>query len=111
MSIIIHDAKNVKSYFFQSFQYPNTQPLQKIQGICRESVIQHRDDIIWHLLCSENRVAVNDLVMYWEIIDAMMDLSVQSAMQLLQNASYERVDTLLSEALDRLQEQALCLIR
>lgn len=46
---------------------------------------RYRDAAIWHLLCLENSISANDILVYWEIIDNMIDLSLRSALVLLQN--------------------------
>ena len=56
-----------------------------------ESSTRYRDAAVWRLLCLEKDVDANDLAMYWEIMDAMMDISIESAIILLQNLYEYRV--------------------
>ena len=79
------ETSAVKSYVFQVFQYPPAPNSEHIRATNLESVKRYRDAVVWRLLCLEDRVDTGDLYAYWEILDALMDLSVQSAIQLLQN--------------------------
>jgi hypothetical protein len=40
---------------------------------------------VWRLLSLEQHVDAEDCYQYWDILDTMMDLSVESATELLQN--------------------------
>ncbi|PIE32348.1 hypothetical protein CSA56_15875 [candidate division KSB3 bacterium] len=63
----------------QSFRRKNAP-----QNISREVSTKHRNAALWRLLCLEHRVEASDLMTYWEIMDDMMDLSIVSAVVLLE---------------------------
>ncbi len=92
MLTLVHHRKNVEHDFFQSFQYPSI-PIQKPvpEEMPIESSKKYRDAAVWRLLCLEQHVDASDLMTYWEIMDSMMDISIQSAINLLQSVYEYRV--------------------
>ena len=57
-------------------------------------VARYRDAAVWRLLRLERRVDADDLRAYWEIMDALMDISLASAILLLQHLYEYRVQQL-----------------
>ncbi len=82
MLTITNDSKYVKSYFTQPSRYSNSTIFEEIH---LESVKKYRDAALWDILCLDDRIDLSDVDRYWEIIHSLMDLSLQSAIQLLQN--------------------------
>ncbi len=81
----IEQSDKSKEFFFQSFQNSS----KKYDTVPKETQLEpwkkYRDAAIWHLLCLENSISANDILIYWEIIDNLIDLSLRSALVLLQN--------------------------
>jgi hypothetical protein len=77
--------QQTKGYVFQSFQYPPVSRSNALQDVSHEAVIKYRDALVWRLLSLEQHVDTEDLYLYWDILDTMMNLSVESATELLQN--------------------------
>ena len=79
---IVSHAQDVGNYFFQAFHYPNQ---YVVDDIPIESARRYRNTVVCHLLRFRERVHKDDLSTYWDIIDEMLELSLASAIQLLQN--------------------------
>lgn len=91
MLAIANNTKNVKSYF--SLPCQSLKPsISNETGV--ESVKAYRDDVLWNFLCREDWVDLADLIEYWRIIDTIMDISLQSAKQVLQTHYKCQVRTL-----------------
>ena len=72
-------------YLAQVFQHEPKSFCRNVpQDIPRDISTKHRNAALWRLLCWESRVDVSDLIMYWEIMDEMMDMSIASAVTLLE---------------------------
>ncbi len=82
MSEIVSYVQEVGKYFFPAFHYQNKQSRDEIPI---ESARKYRNAVVCRLLRFRERVHEDDLPTYWEIIDDMLDLSLESAIQLLQN--------------------------
>lgn len=82
MSLI---AQHADTFVFQAFQYPPVSRSTRLQEVSHEAVITYRDALVWRLISLEQRVSAEDRYLYWDILDAMMDISVQSAIELLNN--------------------------
>ncbi len=92
MHTLLHHHKNVEHDFLQYFQYhPASVQRAMPEDMPVESSRKYRDTAVWRLLCLEDYVDVSDLISYWEIMDAMMDISIASAINLLQNLYEYRV--------------------
>jgi len=84
---------------FHVFQYSSRQKAKKLTpppDISFDVSTRRRDAAVWRLLCHEDRVDTTDLQTYWEIMDAMMDISVESAVFLLQTLYEYRIRVLSS---------------
>jgi hypothetical protein len=75
-------------YFLQVFRYPTTSHLDEIP---LESAQRYRNAVVCHLLRLRTRVSKDDRTTYWDIIDDMLNLSLPSAIQLLQTIYEYRV--------------------
>ncbi len=73
------------------FALPNEWPQERPPEPSLESWRKYRDTVVWRLLCQEDRVDVDDLLSYWEILDEMMDISIESASLLLHNLDEYRI--------------------
>lgn len=56
-----------------------------------ESFEKYRDSVVWRLLRMENHLGKNKLTTYWKLMDTMMNLSLKSAITLLQKRYGYRV--------------------
>ncbi len=91
MFTILNHTKNVKRYSTRPSQYSDSVVFKDASD---KSVKAYRDAVLWNFLCSEDRIDLADLVEYWRIIDAIMDLSLQSAKHILQTRYNCRVKKL-----------------
>ena len=82
MTETVFYMQEVGKYFFPAFHYQNKQSINEIPV---ESARKYRNAVVCRLLRFRERVQQDDLPTYWEIIDEMLDLSLESAIQLLQN--------------------------
>ena len=92
MLSLVAQQKDVKLYFGQVFQYsprPVQKPLPKIVSTTIST--KHRDAAVWHLLCQEEQVDSIDLPIYWDIMDVMMEISVDIAIKFLETLYEYRV--------------------
>ena len=90
---------------FHVFQYssrPKAKKLTPPPDISFDVSTRRRDAAVWRLLCHEDRVDTTDLQSYWDIMDAMMDISVESAVFLLQTLYEYRIRVLSSAEKARL---------
>lgn len=83
MAEILAYTQEVGKYFFHAFHYHQSK--RNINEIPIESSRKYRNAVVCRLLRFRERVHEDDLPTYWEIIDEMLDLSLESAIQLLQN--------------------------
>jgi hypothetical protein len=56
-----------------------------------ESWTKYRDAAVWRLLRREEHVDIEDLLSFWELLDQMMDISMESATMLLQHLYEYRI--------------------
>lgn len=75
---------------FQAFQYsapipPSGLP-HALRHVSTRHLIQRRDAMVWRLLNFEHDVAAHNLEQYWDILDAMMEISIHSAIEVLEKA-------------------------
>lgn len=92
-------------YQFQVFQYSSRPKAKKVTPppeVSFEVSTRHRDAAVWRLLCLEDRVDASDLQAYWDVMDAMMEMSVESAVFLLQTMYECRIRALTSAEKARL---------
>jgi hypothetical protein len=82
MAEIVSYIQDLGNYFFHTFHYHPEHINNEIQI---ESSRKYRNAVVCRLLRFRDRVHEDDLLTYWEIIDEMLDLSLGSAIQLLQN--------------------------
>ncbi len=88
--------EDVGKYFFPAFHYQTEYQSEKgIDEILIDSSRKYRNAVVCRLLRLRDRVNEDDLPTYWEIIDQMLDLSLESAIQLLQNLYEYHVRKLL----------------
>lgn len=86
-------------YLFQVFHHSPRQKAKKVTpppDVSFEVSTRRRDAAVWRLLCMEDRVDTADLQAYWEVMDAMMEMSVESAVFLLQTMYEYRIRALSS---------------
>lgn len=86
------------SYFFFQHRLWQDRP----QEMPLESWRKYRDAIVWRLMCQEDQVDIVDLMSYWEILDEMMEISLESASTLLQNLYEYRIRKLSASEKQRL---------
>ncbi|GAK48876.1 hypothetical protein U14_00087 [Candidatus Moduliflexus flocculans] len=91
-------------YQIQMFQHSPRQKAKKITppDVSFEVSTRRRDTAVWRLLCLEDRVDTTDLQAYWEVMDAMMEMSVESAVFLLQTMYEYHIRALTSAEKARL---------
>ncbi len=78
--------QEIQEYALYSFPYQWDVVQQQIpQEVPIESSRKYRDAAVWRLLCLEDRVEAGNLMAYWEIMDQMMEISIDSAIKLLEN--------------------------
>ena len=82
MAETVFYTQEVGNFFFPAFYYQNKYGLNEIPI---ESARKYRNAVVCSLLRFRERVHEDDLPTYWELIDDMLDLSLESAIQLLQN--------------------------
>lgn len=90
---------------FQVFQHSSRPKAKKVTPppeVSSEVSTRHRDAAVWRLLCMEDRVDTTDLQAYWEVMDAMMEMSVESAVFLLHTLYEYRIRALTSAEKARL---------
>ena len=61
------------------------------QEMSLESWTKYRDAAVWRVLCREEQVDIENLLSFWELLDQMMDISIESASLLLQNLYEYRI--------------------
>jgi hypothetical protein len=83
MMSLATQAKDVKLYFKPVFQYP-PKAMPKPKFVPPSTSMKHRDAAVWRLLRQEERVDAIDLSTYWDIMDVMMVISVDIAIQFLE---------------------------
>jgi hypothetical protein len=90
MAIIVSTPQLVQrqaSSVVHSFQYPpaafSTRTLREVSA---RYIIKRRDAIVWRLLGFEHDVPARHLEQYWNLLDAMMEISVNSAIDVLEEA-------------------------
>ena len=80
----IFSQRNYKNCLHQSSQDDGRENSKESRGERElESFRKYRDSVIWHLLQLERHIDKNDLSAYWKLIDAIMDLSLKSAITIL----------------------------
>ena len=82
MSAIAPDTQTTKQYFFHVFQYLEKPAYDEIPI---ESAQRYRNAAVCRLLRYRWFVHEDDLLQYWEIIDEILDLTLPSAIKMLQN--------------------------
>jgi len=82
MAEILSHTQGVGNYFFHAFHYQHKQVINEIPI---ESSRKYRNTVVCRLLRFRDRVHEDDLPTYWEIIDEMLNLSLEAVVQLLQN--------------------------
>ncbi|GAK55327.1 hypothetical protein U27_02159 [Candidatus Vecturithrix granuli] len=90
------------SYFVLQRERPQERPQECPPKASLESWRKYRDAVVWRLLCQEERVDIDDLLSYWEILDEMMDISIESASLLLHNLDEYRIRKLTTFEKQRL---------
>lgn len=88
MAIIVSTSQLVQQegYVFPSFQYPPAAPKRSLREVSASHLMNRRDAIVWRLLGFEHEVASQNLEPFWNLLDRMMDVSVESAIDILQEA-------------------------
>lgn len=86
------------SYFVLQRERPQERPPEA----SLESWKKYRDAAVWRLLCQEEQVDIDDLLSYWEILDEMMDISIESASLLLHTLDEYRIRKLTTLEKQRL---------
>lgn len=88
MAMIVSTSQLVQQggYVFQSFQYPLAAPKRSLREVSSSHLMNRRDAIVWRLLGFEHEVAAQNLEPFWNLLDKMMDVSVRSAIDTLQEA-------------------------
>lgn len=108
MNMLVAQTQTTNSnphYLFQVFQHPSRPKAKKVTPppeVSFEVSTRHRDAAVWRLLCLEDRVDASDLQAYWDVMDAMMEMSVESAVFLLQTMYECRIRALTSAEKARL---------
>ena len=86
------------SYFVLQRERPQERPPEA----SLESWKKYRDAAVWRLLCQEEQVDIDDLLSFWEILDEMMDISIESASLLLHTLDEYRIRKLTTLERQRL---------
>ena len=95
-TLVKQQKEDIQLYFFEAFKDQRSSDSQEIsRKTSFESSKKYRDAMVWRLLCRERFVDVENLQPYWELMDAMMDISIESASALLENLYEYRVRKLL----------------
>ena len=75
---------------FRAFHYAPTAPSRTVRQISIAQLIKRRDAIVWRLLGFEHDIAAHNLERYWNVLDKMMEISVNSAIDIVEEAYYAR---------------------
>ncbi len=105
MNMLAAQTQTTSSNPYYLFQYSSRPKAKKVTPppeVSFEVSTRHRDAAVWRLLCLEDRVDASDLQAYWDVMDAMMEMSVESAVFLLQTMYECRIRALTSAEKARL---------
>lgn len=90
MAMIVSTPQLVQqqgNYVCHPFQYPPAAfPTRILRERSSRDIIKRRDAIVWRLLGFEHEVSARNLEHYWNLLDTMMEISVNSAIEVLEEA-------------------------
>lgn len=92
----------VQTFFGPHFLFQHDLSQECPQEMPLESWTKYRDAAVWSLLCREEQVDIENLLSFWELLDQMMDISIESASKLLQNLYEYRIKKLSMHEKQRL---------
>ena len=89
MALIVSTSQLVKQqrgYPLHALYYPPVVPTRTLRQVSRSQLIKRRDTMVWRLLEFEHDIAAHNLEQYWNILDEMMEISLNSAIDVLEEA-------------------------